>query len=58
MSCRGAHRKKRFTVEDGKLEGVGGDEFGGDAAPVAAADHRDPVPGSDLLPVAAGGVHW
>ena len=37
------------TIEGGQLGGVGGDEAGGDAAPVAAANDGHPVLGVPVL---------
>lgn len=42
-SVRGRQRGCLITVEGGQLGGVGGEEAGGDAAPVAAADDGHPV---------------
>jgi hypothetical protein len=41
--------EERPTLEGGQLGGVGGDEAGGYAAPVAAANDGDPVLGVAVL---------
>jgi hypothetical protein len=47
-----------LTVEDGQFGGVGGDEAGSDAAPVAAADDGHPVlaVGETVLHLSAAGM--
>lgn len=46
----------KLTMEIRHLEGVGGYDPGGDAAPIAAANHRHPVPGRGFTTVATADI--